>query len=428
MTPRKTIAGLSATAIIMGGVDASVLNETPIERVEMVANERVEARQLGDVVETTLPWKGEEGLKIKYDLGEPTILERFNDKRKQEVITEVVDFEDGGFKVDILLNEKPDTNKFCYAIEGAENYDFFYQPPLTVQEIAQGKYRPEEIVGSYAVYHKELRDHIDGQENYGIGKPWHIPRPQVWEVNNPASTTIWADLSFDEKKSEICVTVDQNYLDVANYPVRVDPTWGYTSAGASLFAFVFKVSPTSFASRRLGNSSTSTSSGTLDSISAYLSSNATSTVDIFAALNEVDSIATNSHGEIFSTENASSTITTTAAWNTFTASGESITAGTEYVLNVSGNSLNLPTVVELVYLHYDNTGTQDRFLETFTNADAETAYSNSQEDPWTEVPNSDNDLFSIYATYTETPPEPKGSQVYINKGTVKVENGKLIID
>jgi len=252
MPNKKTIAGLGATLMIMGGVDASVLNEKPIERVEMVTNNRVEAKQIGNKVETTLSWKDQAGIKVSYDMGKPTIGERFADKRKREVITEKVDFmsEDGtpnGFKVDILLNEKPTTNVFCYDIEGAENYDFFYQPEITDEEAEQNRegvedtrtlleikrsIRPENIVGSYAVYHKTLKNHEVGKENYATGKVMHIPRPQVWSLSSD-DTKIWADMHYDEKKGQLCVTAPQSFLDSAEYPVRIDPTFGYTSVGAS---------------------------------------------------------------------------------------------------------------------------------------------------------------------------------------------------
>lgn len=205
METQKIIAGIVAGGtLVMGGVDASVLNETAIQRVEAVAHERVEAKQIGNVVETTLTWKGENGLKVKYDMGEPTLAEKVTDKRKQQVITETVTDFDGGFKIDIILDKKPDTNVFCYTIEGAENYDFFYQTPLTQQEIDEGSEQPDNIIGSYAVYHKTLRNHEVGKTNYETGKVMHIPRPQVWEVNDKENTTIWADLSYNE--GQLCVT------------------------------------------------------------------------------------------------------------------------------------------------------------------------------------------------------------------------------
>lgn len=226
MDVKKTTAGAAiGTAMIMGGVDASVLNETPLERVEIVAGEEVVAVQIENTVETTFPWKDQPGFVVSYDLGEPDVLDRIVDKRNKEIITEVVSDFDGGFKVDVLLNERPNTNVFCYAIEGHENYDFFYQPPLTEQEKADGFIRPPEIEGSYAVYHKTLANN-----EYKTGKVMHIPRPQVWEMNNEAQK-VWADMTFDN--GQLCVTVPQDFLDTATYPVRVDPTFGYTSLGLS---------------------------------------------------------------------------------------------------------------------------------------------------------------------------------------------------
>lgn len=258
----KTIgAGIFGTsALVLGGVDASVLEEQPINRTETVAGYVVEAKQVGNVVEADFPWKDQIGIKVKYDLGEPTVAEKLTDKRKKEVITETVTDFEGGFKVDILLNEKPDTNIFCYAIEGAENYDFFYQPPLTSDEIASGSNRPPEIEGSYAVYHKTLRNHVDGEENYATGKVMHIPRPQVWSLSDE-STKEWADLSYDEGTG-LCVTVPQDFLNKADYPVRVDPTFGYTSVGASLSSTV----RTSI----VGSFGTKSSAGNVSSVSIYV--------------------------------------------------------------------------------------------------------------------------------------------------------------
>ena len=125
MTPKLTIAGLSATAIIMGGIDASALAETPLDRTEMVAEEIVQAKQVDNIVETNFPWKDQNGIKVKYDMEEPTLLEKFKDKRNKEVITETVDFGDGGFKVDILLNEKPDTNVFVIKSRGLRTMTSF---------------------------------------------------------------------------------------------------------------------------------------------------------------------------------------------------------------------------------------------------------------------------------------------------------------
>lgn len=231
MTPKNIAITLTTLASLGLGGDAAIYNgATLIDTTIPVAEEVVALKQVDNVVEATFPWKDQAGIKVKYDLGEPTVAEKFKDKRKKEVITETVTDFDGGFKVDILLNEKPDTNVFCYAIQGAENYDFFYQPPLTQEEIDEGAYRPPEIEGSYAVYHKTLKNHEIGKENYATGKVMHIPRPQVWSMSD-VDTKVWADMSYDA--GQLCVTVPQDFLNGADYPVRVDPTFGYTSIGGS---------------------------------------------------------------------------------------------------------------------------------------------------------------------------------------------------
>lgn len=375
MTPKKTLAGIATTtALIMGGVDASVLNETPIERVEIIANERVEAKQIGNVVETTLPWKGEAGIKVKYDMGEATTAEKLKDKRDKEVITELVDFGDGGFKVDILLDKKPDTNIFCYTIDGAENYDFFYQPPLTDEEIKEGNIRPPEIEGSYAVYHKTLKNHIEGRENYATGKVMHIPRPQVWEVDNKETTTEWADLSYEN--GQLCVTASQDFLDKAKYPVRIDPTFGYTTQGGSTAQF-----ETVGRGRRF----VAPEDGVITDISAIITAVSVPTQNVWLVVYNNTGYNMVDYTGITYTSGSPQTIS-----NTATLSG-AITNGTTYLLFIS----EPPSTAGTNSIYYDsnssNTGLNDG-----TNYNAA-----GPENPL--VPTTDpvaNILISIYATYT----------------------------
>lgn len=78
--------------------------------------------------------------------------------------------EDGGFEIEIVLDEAPARNVFEFDIEGADELDFFYQPPLTDEEVADGAVRPENVVGSYAVYHKSKANYRVGDTNYATGK------------------------------------------------------------------------------------------------------------------------------------------------------------------------------------------------------------------------------------------------------------------
>ena len=136
--------------------------------------------------------------------------------------------EDGGLEIEVILKEKPDTNIFVFQLDSWENFNFFYQAPLTSEEMSEGELRPENVVGSYAVYHKTNSNHIEGQTNYSTGKAFHIYRPKAIDNNGVEQ---WAIMSYLD--GVISVEVPQSFLDSAEYPVRVDPTIGYTSIGAT---------------------------------------------------------------------------------------------------------------------------------------------------------------------------------------------------
>ena len=231
---KKIIAsGIVGVALLSGGVDVGVYSGEELQPQKVQVSENlVDVKQKAGLVEVVMPWKDEAGFTIKYDLGTPSLKERVLDVREKNIIAEKVNFnESEGFKVDILLTEKPDTNTFCYQIEGYENYDFFYQPALTQQEIANGTVRAPEIDGSFAVYHKSKRDN-----QYLTGKVMHIPYPYIWEVGKEAQKVRADDFTYSN--GNLCVVAPQAFLDNANYTngVRIDPTFGYTSIGASSVA------------------------------------------------------------------------------------------------------------------------------------------------------------------------------------------------
>ena len=59
---------------------------------------------------------------------------------------------EAGYKFVWCLKQKPATNKIQFSIQ-SKGLDFFYQPELTQEEKDRGCVRPENVVGSYAVYH-----------------------------------------------------------------------------------------------------------------------------------------------------------------------------------------------------------------------------------------------------------------------------------
>jgi hypothetical protein len=85
--------------------------------------------------------------------------------------------EDDGFEFETTLREK--SNVFAFPIEDAQDLDFFDQPKLSPKEIAEGTVRPENVIGSSAVYPKTKTNHRVGDTLYATGKAFHIYRPKV---------------------------------------------------------------------------------------------------------------------------------------------------------------------------------------------------------------------------------------------------------
>ena len=142
--------------------------------------------------------------------------------------------EDGGVELEWVLKEKPASNILTATIQ-TKGLNFFYQP-LTQEEINDGTLRPENVEGSYAVYHatKGGMNDVAGME-YKTGKAFHIYRPKVIDANGVET---WGDLNIDEQNGLLTVTIDQTWLETALYPVIVDPTFGYTSIGVSTSATI----------------------------------------------------------------------------------------------------------------------------------------------------------------------------------------------
>lgn len=142
--------------------------------------------------------------------------------------------EDGGVEFEFTLNQKPDSNAFVFPIE-TRNLAFNYQPELTDQEKAQGCERPENVVGSYAVYHAwrvPVHPTEASAEKYKTCKAFHIYRPRATDADGDS---VWATLEVDAEAGTLTVTVNRDFLDSATYPVIVDPTFGYTTMGASVY-------------------------------------------------------------------------------------------------------------------------------------------------------------------------------------------------
>lgn len=153
------------------------------------------------------------------------------------------------------LKEKPTSNIVEFQIESS-GLDFFYQPPLNEEypeslncsptecdtdgDDELDSFRPENIVGSYAVYHNgNPINYVDGKL-YRTGKFGHIKRIKLIDANGLED---WGYLNISEPIEIIgdieiriySVEIPEEFHSNAIYPIKSNDTFGYDpeSHGAS---------------------------------------------------------------------------------------------------------------------------------------------------------------------------------------------------
>lgn len=285
--------------------------------------------------------------------------------------------EDGGIEFEVVLNEKPDTNVFDFQIDGWGNLDFFYQPELTLEEIADGAERPENVVGSYAVYHKTKKNHLVGDTNYATGKAFHIFRPKAIDADG---SEVWAQLSYED--GVLTVTVPEKFLSTATYPVRVDPTFGYTTIGGT----------SAQSNVKQGAKYTASPAGNIVSISTYCDM-ASGSTNIFNAI-YTDSAGTPSSNIASSTVQGS--CGTTPSWVTSSILG-TVSNATPYWLmqcNSAGGAGN--------GLYYYDAGATNQRSFSSSGCTWASTWSNS---------GFSARMVSIYATYEDVPVAKTGDPI-----------------
>lgn len=105
--------------------------------------------------------------------------------------------------------------------------------PTTLLEVKR-KMRPIEVVNSYAIYHSTKGGMVDKfGKDYKSGKAFHDFRPHFFDANGMES---WGDIDYiwtDAENGERIVTIPQEFLDNAVYPIKSNDTFGYTTLGNS---------------------------------------------------------------------------------------------------------------------------------------------------------------------------------------------------
>ena len=334
----------------------NIAGSKPIETAtvyQFVSNEKDSAKKVSIEVDKYVPevrfkkWGGEVdfGLTSLDVTGEAVYsaeknITQWKDKASTMLVESyplkpAVGMEQGGFEIEVVLQEKPKSNTFAFAVSGAENLDFFYQPALDKEKQSEPDItkcsetvcvnkagqivlsRPENVVGSYAVYHKGNKDKTISVQDYATGKVGHIYRPKVIDANG---NEVWATMNYDG--GVLSVEVPPDFLAKATYPVRVDPTFGYGTVGGS------GLSGTS-ANVIRGGSAQATEAGVVDSISFYVS----------GMTANVKAVVTDSALNLLANgvSNALAISSTTGAWYTMTyatATKPTVTGAGTYYLGI----------------------------------------------------------------------------------------------
>ena len=183
-------------------------------------------------------WNNEEYLKFTFkgDKKFKTDKKTIDNKIKVSNDDMVIEYYTQGdnMKAVIEFKKKPKTNTYSFILESWEDFNFYYQPELTQEEIDMGAERPDNVVGSYEVFHKTKRDHIVGQTNYGIGKAWHIYRPKIIDA---LGATAWVDLNITN--GIYTGTVPPLFWNSATYPIKINDTFGDMGIGGSSYNIDF---------------------------------------------------------------------------------------------------------------------------------------------------------------------------------------------
>lgn len=273
-------------------------------------------------------------------------------------------FENGGFEFEVEFATKPISNVVEFTIE-SKGLIFHKQNLLTDKELEViGKQRTDAEIESYAVFHDSKKDN-----KYKTGKAFHIFRPDIIDKDK---NKVWCNM--DIVGDTLKITIPQNFLDTAKYPIILDPTFGYTSIGGSTTGTITSNSA-------LLCQFTTSGAGTGTDLNWY--------INALGSQNMQMSLYTKSgsNPDVLQSSSGSTAISTGAGWKS-NAMTPSISASTVYYL---GGWVSFQAVY-----YYDSGTTAQTFVKDGISANYPT-----WENPSTTTSSFTFDFeFSVYLNYT----------------------------
>ncbi len=297
---------------------------------------------------------------------------------------DVIQCHDGGVRFELVLKKKRPamSNSIIFPIV-ANNLRFSRQPFLTQQDIDAGIRCPINVEGSYAIYHISKKNN-----EYMTGKAFHLFRPIAEDA---LGVKVWCSIEIDAylNPTKLTVTIPQQFLDDATYPITIDPDFGFQNRGAGA-TILAQSGPTSV---REGSAWTMPAGGgTANWIKAYIGcENETDAVDCKAFINQKDSGGVGTHGQIATDEELA--CPAALHWEQFTLAGEALTGTVVYILNVLGDGSDITGKDNyVIYRDVDGATAIASYSEMNTYG--------APESPWVVAAEGTTADYSIYCNYT----------------------------
>jgi len=295
---------------------------------------------------------------------------------------DMIQCHDGGLRFELVLKKKRPAmgNSLSFPLV-AKNLSISHQPFLTQEEIEQGTIRPMNVEDSHVFKHTTKKNN-----QYMTGKAFHLFRPIAEDaLGNKA----WCSVDIDPQITHMILTIPQQFLDEATYPITIDPDFGYTFIGGTSYVIAMRDGTGVREAKRRGSAWTWPATCTANWIEAYIGGDVP--VDCMVFINEKDSGGANIHDQIAVDENLD--CIAAFGWKQFTLAGEVLTAAVVYILNMDGNGQDIADKDNYYYVKGDvNDAVASYFEEAIAYVTAE--------NPWTKGPEGTTIDYSIYCNYT----------------------------